>query len=124
MNKIAHIIAMAISITSSSVCAQAGSTDFPSLTPSEVQITNTSRQTVVNFAISGNNCTPHIVATLNPDYYGTYTCNGASAFTFSIETRMHDGSISKRSATLAPSNRYEIYADATGVWDIRQSSSR
>jgi hypothetical protein len=104
--------------------AVAGVTELPSIALSEVYITNTSSSSVVNFQVSGNSCDGALNASLKPDNYGTYKCEGASSFRFSITTAMLDGSRVNRTAMLAPSKRYEIYVDSQGAWNIREIYSR
>ena len=101
----------------------AETTELPSIAPTEVYITNTSSQTTVNFSLVGDKCEP-LSASLRPDYFGTYTCNDASSFAFSITTAKRDGSQVKRIATLAPTKRYEIYSEPSGSWNIREIYSR
>lgn len=98
-------------------------TELPSLAPTEVYITNTSSQVTVNFSLVGDKCDP-LSASLRPDYFGTYTCNGASSFEFAITTAKRDGSQVSRVATLAPTKRYEIYSEPSGAWNIREIYSR
>lgn len=125
MKKMAFVLTSAIaSCLSSTPYAQSGSADFPSLVPTEVQITNTSSTNTVNFRVAGNNCSPPLDVSLQPDNYGTYTCDGATAFSFSITTSMGNGTSVPRTATLQPTKRYEIYSDSAGVWNIREVYSR
>ena len=125
MKKVPLILATAIgSCLPSTPYAQLGSTELPSIAPTEVQITNTSSTHTVNFRVSGNKCSPPVEVNLKPDHYGTYTCNGATAFSFSITTSMGNGTIVPRTASLQPTKRYEIYSDSAGVWDIREIHSR
>lgn len=125
MKKMPFITTIAIaSSLASTLFAQSGSADFPSIAHTEVQITNTSPTNTVNFRVSGNNCAPPMDVSLNPDHYGTYTCDGATAFSFSIITSMSNGTSVPRTATLQPTKRYEIYSDSVGIWSIREASSR
>lgn len=102
----------------------AGVTELPSIAPTEVYITNTSSSHVVNFTVSGNRCSPPVAVSLKPDHYGTYSCDGASSFSFSITTAMASGAKISRTANLGPTKRYEIYSESGGVWNIREITSR
>lgn len=124
MKKVLRIFSAAIASSMLSTSyAQSGSIELPSIAPTEVQITNTSSTNTVNFRVSGNKCSPPMDVSLEPDHYGTYTCDGATAFSFSIITSMGNGTNVPRNATLQPTKRYEIYSDSTGVWNIREISS-
>ncbi len=108
---------------SASLFAQLQSRSLESIAPSEVFIANPSSTHTVNFRISGNRCSPPVDASLRPDHYGTYKCKNATAFDFSILTRMNDGSKVRRTATLLPTRRYEVFSDNNGIWAIRELSS-
>jgi hypothetical protein len=107
-----------------SLQSYSGTTELPSIGATEVYITNTSSSTTVNFTVGGNKCSPPLSVSLRPDFYGTYTCNGASSFNFSIATRLAGGSTVTRSASLAPTRRYEIYSESSGIWNIREVTPR
>lgn len=124
MKKVPFILTAAIAnCLSSTLYAQSGSAELPSIAPFEVQITNTSSTNTVYFRVSGNKCSPPLDVSLKPDYYGTYTCDRATEFSFSITTRMRNGTSVPRTATLQPTKRYEIYSDSAGVWSIREVHS-
>lgn len=104
--------------------AQEGSAEFPSLAAAEVLISNSSSNRTLYFRISGDACAPPLDAHLKPDHYGTFSCQGAKAFRFSIQTTMNNGSVVSRTATLQPTRRYELFAESSGVWAIREIQSR
>ena len=90
---------------------------------SGVFVWNTNKQYELNFRITGDKCTP-LDTSLMPDHYNTFTCPGAESFSFSINTKMRDGQLISRAATLIPAKRYELFLERTGVWNIREAAPR
>lgn len=102
--------------------AYAESASFPSIAPSEVMISNSSSR-VLHFRIGGNSCTGELSVQLKPDHYGTYECDGAKFFNFTIVTQRGGQTITRKSR-LTPTRRYELYKDSFGAWDVRDIGPR
>lgn len=90
---------------------------------SGVFVWNTSKHYELNFRITGDKCTP-LDTSLMPDHYNTFNCPGAESFAFLISTKMPDGQLTTRAATLIPTKRYELFLERTGVWNIREAATR
>jgi len=123
MKKLAFAVLLFIAFVPPLTAQNIGKTTQKMIQRSGVFIGNTSTRYQLNFSISGDKCAPPLETSLAPDSFNTFTCPEAESFAFSIRTKMPDGKIQERRATLYPTRRYELFSNK-GIWDIREVTSR
>lgn len=102
---------------------EGGSSDQPSIAPSEVYIWNGTKQEL-RFQITGNTCEPPLDTTLRSDYSSTYSCENASFFNITIATSFPDGRVVTKEYSLKPTRRYRFFENAEGVFDVAELQPR
>ncbi len=122
MTRLAIVVAL-LFVAALPLAAQSGSSSQPSLSPSEVYLWN-STTVSLKFLIESDKCTNPLNASLNPDNSTTFTCDGANFFNITLNTQMPNGSVVTKKYSLAPTKRYQLFADNQGVFDVAELQAR